>query len=565
MADLDKENQPSRSSDIDVHMSDSSPRSASPSGYVTAPQIQHGDTGHPLPPTPRTPETMGSSLADLQTTPRARVPLPQTSPTLPPTKKRRGDQSTPSSSSSKTFQRGSSTTSSTGDMDEDPLQYLISGMENLIDRMNSSLLKQQQTLDSVQKHLDWNTTALTYNSQVLDRLTTVIDSNFSSQTKGHHPTQRDQRDHAASGSSAWKKEKGKGRAKDQDQMEVDEVQEALSTAGRSSEGEGDADGSDDDSFPIVGRKQKKYKSRAIKHEARASLDKKAMIRQWLKEILGDIDLLESKVTVEEATEFARVFAKHPLECPCTQEDFRYFLAGGPRSAWNIGASYVFLDILETKRLFVTDDPELREEICEGFLLRMKSLRQDFLRNSKPTDIQEMKKAYKRKWQRKYTLFHQRREVVTTLPGFETFVPYLDQLGIDGMSSDESDMSMARPRLQFLRLFPRWSSEELREYIRKLDLLHLESRLRRDGLIGDHFGQGAPPRLRVPHSEISKSSNYIKGLPRNFYDAGWLEEQEPGWIRGGRGLVNVVICPQPKFKLVFPVDLEKWVTCSIFAP
>lgn len=105
--------------------------------------------------------------------------------------------------------------------------------------------------------------------------------------------------------------------------------------------------------------------------------------------------------------------------------------------------------------------------------------------------------------------------------------------------------------------PTWCNTEVGQFYRKLDWCHLESRLVRDGLLGPHFGKGAPPRVREYTGETSTSKTRVCGLPYNFYDATWLEEQESGWFMGGRGLVNQIIAlSQEKVDLKFPQALEE---------
>lgn len=156
------------------------------------------------------------------------------------------------------------------------------------------------------------------------------------------------------------------------------------------------------------------------------------------------------------------------------------------------------------------------------------------------------------------LFHQRRAVLESLPGLQPFLVHFDRLGIDSISSDEEDMT-TKDQLQYKVMSPSWRSAELGRFYRKLDWCHLESRLMRDGLLGPHFGKGAPPRVREHTGQSSASKGYVRGLPYNFYDATWLEEQESGWFMGGRGFVNELISPsREKVILKFPKELEEWV-------
>ncbi|KAJ3910802.1 hypothetical protein F5877DRAFT_87005 [Lentinula edodes] len=103
--------------------------------------------------------------------------------------------------------------------------------------------------------------------------------------------------------------------------------------------------------------------------------------------------------------------------------------------------------------------------------------------------------------------------------------------------------------------PCWRSQQLKNWVRLLDYCHLEGRT---SLEGPQFGftRGAAPRFRVDNNDKSSKSRYVVGLPANFYDAEWLEKQEPGWAKGGTGFVNEMVRPRAPKKLSFPADLAR---------
>lgn len=128
------------------------------------------------------------------------------------------------------------------------------------------------------------------------------------------------------------------------------------------------------------------------------------MRVWLKMLIGEFaNPLENRVTQAEAEAFEQEFATDRLKRPCTVEEFRYFLDGGPRSAWNIGASYVLVDFVEQKRLSDVSTPSLRDAIREAFLTRIKTLRGDYLQLAKSPNQQTLHDQYHRKHQRKYSV------------------------------------------------------------------------------------------------------------------------------------------------------------------
>ncbi|KAJ3775630.1 hypothetical protein FB446DRAFT_825012, partial [Lentinula raphanica] len=251
---------------------------------------------------------------------------------------------------------------------------------------------------------------------------------------------------------------------------------------------------------------------------------------------------------------------NPLARPCgaTPEEFRYWIAGGPRSEWNKGASYVFVEILQKKKLIGEVDKGTRDALREAFLVRLKTLHKYWLQNQnmEEDDARDPNQSLKR-WQRKNTvrfnLFQQRREVILALRPLARYVDVFDALGVAGMSSDEEDPGMRKPRVQYIIQEPRWRSVEVKNWVRLLDYIHLEGRCTNDG---GHIGftRGAPPRLRVDNNDKTSDRKYVPELPSNFYDAQWLEEQENGWSKGRSGFVNELVRPQKPMRLNFPPEL-----------
>ncbi|KAJ3778211.1 hypothetical protein FB446DRAFT_632529 [Lentinula raphanica] len=275
--------------------------------------------------------------------------------------------------------------------------------------------------------------------------------------------------------------------------------------------------------------------------------------------MEDRDLYNNEVSQQEADNFAKEFRKNPLARPCTVDNFRYWIAGVPKSAWNKGASYVFVELLEKKRLIDKPDMESRDAIREAFFTRLKTLRGTWLERQKlEGDTNESHALSTKRWQRKYTLFHRRRDVILTIPELKKYLHDFDQLGVAGMSSDEEDSDMEEASMRYRIKEPSWRSQSITKWLRLLDYVHLESRCSVD-IEGTQFGftRGAAPRLRVANNDKTSKSRYVAGLPSNFYDGEWLEKKEPGWVKGGEGFVNQIIRPRQAMKLEFPPDLAKY--------
>jgi hypothetical protein len=148
----------------------------------------------------------------------------------------------------------------------------------------------------------------------------------------------------------------------------------------------------------------------------------------------------------------------------------------------------------------------------------------------------------------------------TLTSLRQFIPVLDQLGIDGVSSDEgedTENSSASPAdHQFEVLEPQWRDPTVGTFFQKVDALHEYTRIFADKF-GMRFTPGAPPRTRIRKGRKSETTKYPRGIHFNLYRAEWLEEQEPGWRKGGQGFVNEIIRPNKMRKnLIFPAELDE---------
>jgi hypothetical protein len=103
---------------------------------------------------------------------------------------------------------------------------------------------------------------------------------------------------------------------------------------------------------------------------------------------------------------------------------------------------------------------------------------------------------------------------------ETQRRMLDDLGVDGMSSDEEEE--VEGNVQYRILAPRWRSATLTPWLRVFDVLHQQRRLEKNS----NDKRGAFPRRRVapPVWTWSASKRFVEGLPINAYRTEWLEEQ-----------------------------------------
>jgi hypothetical protein len=121
------------------------------------------------------------------------------------------------------------------------------------------------------------------------------------------------------------------------------------------------------------------------------------------------------------------------------------------------------------------------------------------------------------------LFHRRFEAAQTHPLLQMHIHILQRLGVQGMSSDESDgkelvrnpsARLETPRFQVLR--PWWRATELTTWLHIFDSIHMIERRS-----GDGGSRGDYPRLRVDNAQsptYSNSQNFVRHkYKRSFPD------------------------------------------------
>ncbi|KAI9507347.1 hypothetical protein F5148DRAFT_1285321 [Russula earlei] len=178
-------------------------------------------------------------------------------------------------------------------------------------------------------------------------------------------------------------------------------------------------------------------------------------------------------------------------CEATASDFMIDIAGTPKSPWNMGYD---------------DTVEMRKAIEKVFCTRVKSLKSHHKSNVLSQAEKAVEKSKHSRWQRKYQLFHRCRDIVKQYEPLQWHLPILDTLGVDGMSSDKSDLDPATNQINWLKVF---------------DQLHHRSHL--NGWSNDK--RGAFAHLRVGSQKVHEKVYAPPGLPPNAYNPQWLEGRE----------------------------------------
>lgn len=114
------------------------------------------------------------------------------------------------------------------------------------------------------------------------------------------------------------------------------------------------------------------------------------------------------------------------------------------------------------------------------------------------------------------LYDRRLKVANTYIDLQRHVSILEDLGKDGMSSDEPD-GPSNPK-QYCVLVKPWRNPVLASWLRTFDAVH--RRFREDELIPG-IQKGAQPHLRVLTDKVDGRRGAVAGLPRNAYNPDWL--------------------------------------------
>ncbi|KDR77507.1 hypothetical protein GALMADRAFT_138609 [Galerina marginata CBS 339.88] len=243
------------------------------------------------------------------------------------------------------------------------------------------------------------------------------------------------------------------------------------------------------------------------------------IRQHILHLMGaNIFAVSRQPSETELIVFRQKWNERPADsfvACCDVDNFKIELSSSPHTPWNISASRIFaLDFLRSTA--VPASPSSIKKIETAFFIRLKSIVSDYRKHQKGLHVVEATKSGDRRRQRKRKLFDRRRGTVENHPLLRRHLAIMGELGMEGMSSDESesegtDVSSCNVRM------PPWRSESLSDWLHVIDTVYIRERKKS----GDR--RGCLPHLRVykEHSTSSKKK-FVKGLPKNAYDPEWLQ-------------------------------------------
>ncbi|KAF9778450.1 hypothetical protein BJ322DRAFT_1000864 [Thelephora terrestris] len=207
---------------------------------------------------------------------------------------------------------------------------------------------------------------------------------------------------------------------------------------------------------------------------------------------------------------------------CDVEDFRLHLAGTPCNLWNKSATEVFMEsFLEKYKL---DYPPEYDGVVRMVGFKVHSTIAALIKRYRSTGpdgtVDPETRKQQNRQERKRKLFHRRHNMTWFYPLLQNQRPLLEELGPDGMSSDE-ERTVGATR-EYDIFVPAWRAPVVTAWLRVFDILYV--RARRDGVFKDH--RGSYPRTRVieENAQVSTSIKFVSGLPLNAYNEDWLRRR-----------------------------------------
>ncbi|KAI5989705.1 hypothetical protein EDD15DRAFT_2171086 [Pisolithus albus] len=232
---------------------------------------------------------------------------------------------------------------------------------------------------------------------------------------------------------------------------------------------------------------------------------------------------------------AEVEAYKPVIGPsCTSGRFRVDLSGVPSTDWNKSAAHVFV---QSFRDAYPDCAKSSKDICvawERHFNRLRQIYRDHQERNVKTSSETLHQTHRRQERKSHVCFSHCRIMYFHL--IEILQLYLrrlhvaklysqqhpsaaraiEELGVSGMSSDDSDHESGGGAARYTIVSKDWRSGEVTELLRLLDALHLRLRYCNNW----NATSGAWPHLRlISHKSSTRAA--VKGLPRNFYARGFL--------------------------------------------
>lgn len=156
------------------------------------------------------------------------------------------------------------------------------------------------------------------------------------------------------------------------------------------------------------------------------------------------------------------------------------------------------------------------------------------------------------------LFHRRCNVAKGYEPLKKHLEVLDALGLEGMSSDESDVDPTTEQPTYTVVKPDWRHADLHNWLKVLNQLHQRAHI--NSWSTDK--RGSFPHICIGSHRVHKKVHVPSRLPINAYDPQWIESRENLYIKH-------VLCPKTEpYNFTHPSDviayvhpnLSRWLLC-----
>ncbi|CAA7270752.1 unnamed protein product [Cyclocybe aegerita] len=243
---------------------------------------------------------------------------------------------------------------------------------------------------------------------------------------------------------------------------------------------------------------------------------KEQIRDHFEELLGgDGSGYSHQASPEEVAEYAErcaINGVHKERQCCDSDMFRLDLQGQAQSAWNRSAAEVFaLDFIKKNNLVSST----HRRVIYLFFQHLKYLQCKLKLKMRGDAAVAAAAQRNRRALRRDSLYHRQLRTAQWNEFLKHHVRIIKALGVNGMSSDESDTDVDGDMVGYRVRMPEWRSPSLTSWLHAIDSVYMMER-RKTRI------RGALPHLRIyALGPFSTSERFVAGLPINAYSQPWL--------------------------------------------
>ncbi|KDQ06175.1 hypothetical protein BOTBODRAFT_121833, partial [Botryobasidium botryosum FD-172 SS1] len=214
---------------------------------------------------------------------------------------------------------------------------------------------------------------------------------------------------------------------------------------------------------------------------------------------------------------------------CTKNHFRIDLRHTPGSSWNNAASLVFAKSYQREH---PDTTASTEKIIKAFKTWMKHQRRKYLEYKADSGsyVGRHGTRGRRMWvltipfacstgaHSFIQLLRRRLVAANAHPQLRRHVPFLKRLGVNGMSSDESD-HRSGTTIKYRIVHPVWRDRGLTHFLHVFDIFYARDKVCAAG----RPSKGNRPHERLHSAKVNQDAKPVPGLHKNCYSDAWYSD------------------------------------------